>query len=158
MLLIFSLQVIPFAYANPIPMGAGKSSLLVIWFLFALVAEVAVTLLVLKQARLRFTGLGLAYLAVNLVSYALFFSVILPAFMRAEWLQPFSLVVAEACVIILETLMLLMFVNMDIFRKESSGEVRLLHALAAVTAGNLTSVFVGFFIIPMRPLIAYVLG
>jgi len=155
-ILTFSICLLMFssAYANPIPMGAAKSSFVILWFLFALIAEVAVALLVLKQARLRFLRFGLAYLAVNLVSYALFFWVILPAFMRADWLQPFSMVAAEAFVIILETLLLFMFVNMDSFRYESSGDVRLLPAMAAVTAGNITSVCVGFLTIPILHFVA----
>jgi hypothetical protein len=147
-LLVLLIALAPFplspAYANPLPMGKADASYLVLSFFLALLSEVAVTMLLLKKYRLRFVRLGLVYLAVNLVSFALFIVLILPAFSKIWWVGPVG---AELFVVLLETALLLMLVNLGWFRHEESGEVTLRAALIAVTAGNVTSVIFGFLLL-----------
>lgn len=153
-LLVLLIALAPFplslAYANPLPMGKADASYLVLSFFLALLSEVAVTMLLLKKYRLRFVRLGLVCLAVNLVSFALFFVRILPSFSRIWWVGPVG---AELFVVLLETALLLMLVNLGWFRHEESGEVPLRAALMAVTAGNVTSVIFGFLL--MIPVFAF---
>jgi hypothetical protein len=135
------------AYANPIPMGKGETAFVGLFFFLAILSEVAVTLFLLKKYRLRLKRLGLVYLAVNLFSFVLFVGWILPNFHNLGLFFPIPDVLAEMFVIILETAILLMLVNLLWFRNENSKEVPICSALLAVTAGNLTSVLFGFLIL-----------
>lgn len=160
-LVVLLIALAPFplspAYANPIPMGNAEASFLLLFFFLALLTEVAVTMLLLKKYRFRFIRLGLVYLAVNLVSFALFFTLILPSFLKLGWIGPLPECGAESFVVLLETAVLLMLVNLGWFRHEASGEVTLRTALIAVTAGNVTSVIFGLLmLIPVFSILKFV--
>lgn len=130
------------ALANPI-VRRGDAAASGVFVTAALAFEVVVTMLVLRRYRLRLVRLATSYFCVNLISFALFFSFILPSFLKLELPFPLGFVLPEVFVVVLEGMTLFVLTNLTTFRREESRTVDILPALGAATVGNFSSVVFG---------------
>ena len=143
-----------FAYASPAfsnPIVTTKSTVIAMsLILTAILAEIAVTLLLLKRYKLKLFRLAGAYLIVNVVSFLIFIAMLLLKFRSGGLMFPIPEMLAEALVIIFETIMLIILCNMRWFRYEDSSNCNPAWVLFAVICGNVTSIALPLLLIPLR--------
>lgn len=128
------------AFANPIVMTTGSTVIAMLLVLTAILAEIAVTLLLLRRYKLKLLRLAGAYLIINSVSFFVFIAMLLIKFQNNGLMFPIPEIIAEVLVIIFETVILIVLCSLRWFRYEDSSNCSPAWILFSVTCGNATSI------------------